>query len=93
MDLFDVDAVEAAEASLDAFIERRARDKQEANRVEEEWAVSERRHREQRRAQNRELWRTYHLERAQALERTAAELAADHRARAEALAEGEGVRS
>jgi hypothetical protein len=93
LDLFDVEAVEAAEASIDAFIERRARDKREANRVEEAWAESERLHRQRRRERNRELWRTWHLGQAERLERTAAELAADHRARAETLAEGEGVRT
>ncbi len=37
MDLFDVEAVEAAESSIDQFIERRARQNDEANRIEEQW--------------------------------------------------------
>jgi hypothetical protein len=86
----DVEAVEAAEASLDQFIERRAREKADANRIEEEWAVSERRHRERQRERNRELWCIYHLERAECLERIAASLAAEHRSKAEALSRGEG---
>jgi uncharacterized protein YifE (UPF0438 family) len=47
MDL-DVEAVERVEAELDAFVEKRAREKAEANRIEEEWAESERRVRKKR---------------------------------------------
>jgi hypothetical protein len=91
MDLYDVEAIEAAEASLNQFIERRAREKADANHVEEEWAKQERRHLERRRERNRELWRFWHLSQAERFERTAAELAANHRARADVLAdEGEG---
>lgn len=86
----DVEAVEAAAKSIDAFIERRARQSEEQRRVEAEWAISERRHRERRREENREAWRSYYLDQAERLERTAAELAAKHRARAEELA-GEGA--
>jgi hypothetical protein len=45
MDLSDVEALEAAEAQLDQFIEKRAREREEANRVEAAWALSEARHR------------------------------------------------
>jgi hypothetical protein len=34
MDLFDVEAVEAAEASIDAFINKRSKDKEKANEEE-----------------------------------------------------------
>ncbi len=37
MDLFDVEAVEAAESSTDQFIERRACQNDEDNRIEEQW--------------------------------------------------------
>ena len=91
MDLYDVAAVEAVEAELDRFVERRAREARDQERVETEWAKSERQHRERRRERNRELWCSWHLGQAERLERTAAELAASHRARAEALTgEGEG---
>ena len=90
MDLFDVEAIEAAEAKLDQFIEKRAREARDANKVAQLWEDSERRHRERRRERLREEWREYHLRTAEGLERTAAELAADHRARAEALCAGEG---
>ncbi len=85
----DYEAVEAVEAQLDQFISKRSRESEEQRRVEEEWTISERRHRERRRERNRELWRIYHLSRAERLERTAAELAASHRARAEALLEAD----
>jgi hypothetical protein len=87
----DVEAVEAAEAQIDQFIEKRAREKADANRIEAEWALSERRHVQRRQERLREEWRSYHLEQAECLERTAAELAAEHRARAEALAGSEAV--
>ena len=92
-DGFDTDAIERIESELDTFIEKRAREARDAAQVEELWKASERRHRERQREENRELWRCYYLDQAERLERTAAELAASHRARAEALAEGEGVRT
>lgn len=49
LDLFDVEAAEKAEAQIDQFIEKRARDKEEANRIEAAWAESERRVIEKRR--------------------------------------------
>ena len=85
----DVEKTERAEADLDRFINARSQQREEANAEEAAWAESVRRYEARRRERNRELWRTYHLERADCLERTAAELAASHRARAEALAEEE----
>jgi hypothetical protein len=41
---------EAAEAQIDRFIEKRAREEADADRVEELWAASEARERERRRA-------------------------------------------
>jgi hypothetical protein len=77
------------EASIDQFIERRACERADGNWIEEEWAISERRYRERQQERNRELWRSYHLERADCLERTVAKLAASHRSKALALSEGE----
>jgi hypothetical protein len=52
----DYDEVERLETELDRFVEKRAREKAEANRTEEFWVEQERRHRERRRAANRKLW-------------------------------------
>ncbi len=90
MDLFDYLEVEAAEASIDVFIEKRAREAKDEKEIEAAWAESVRRHHARRREQNRELWRSYYLDQADRLERTAAELAASHRGKAEALA-GDGT--
>ncbi len=73
----------AAEASIDAYIERRARGRDEANAISEVWASSEKRHRERRREENREAWAEYH--RGLALVYHA--LAAEHAAKADALIE------
>ncbi len=87
MDLFDVEAVEM---QLDRIMERRAVEARDGGRVEELWASSIRLHHARRREENAAAWRAYHLEQALRLEATAAELARDHRARAEALL-GEGA--
>ncbi len=81
----DTEAIEAVEAEIDLFIERRARDAGDAARVEELWKESTRAHREMRQEANRVAWRCFYLEQAERLERTAAELAASHRARAARL--------
>ena len=83
----DYEATEAVEAGLDELINRRSASQEEANRIEALWKASERRHRERRREESAAAWRSYHLAQAERLERTAAELAASHRARAEALLE------
>ena len=56
----DVGAVERVEAGLDAFINKRSREREEANRVEAVWAESERRVREKRRQTNRQAWIEHH---------------------------------
>jgi len=73
---------------LDEFINSRLKAKDKANELEEAWAESERKHRQRRREENREAWRCFYLEKAERLERTAAELAASHRARAAMLGGG-----
>ena len=85
MDLFERESIEIAEAELDRFIERRAREAGEAELIEVAWAESVRLHHARKLETNRGLWRAYHLDQAARLEATAAELARGHRARAEAL--------
>jgi hypothetical protein len=72
---------------LDALIDRRAKQNAAEREREAMYADSVRRYHQRRREHNRRLWRTYHLERAECLERTAAELAASHRVKAKALAD------
>jgi hypothetical protein len=81
LDLFDVEAVERAEAELDNFINKRACEREKANEQEEFWADQERQHRERRREENRVAWYSYERH----LERVHMGLAAEHRARAEQL--------
>ena len=52
----DVAKIEKAEAELDAFLKRRARQSKEANTVEAMWAESVRKDRERRRERNRWEW-------------------------------------
>ena len=87
MELFDLEAAEKAESQIDQFIEKRARGREDANRIDEFWADQERQHRERRREENRVAWCDYERH----LERIHMGLALEHRARAEALAEEEAV--
>jgi hypothetical protein len=82
----DYEEGERLEASLDQFIERRARDREEANVEEEAWKESTRRVNEKRRRANRQAWREYERH----LERVHMDLALEHRAKADALS-GEGA--
>lgn len=74
MERLDYEAVEAVETQLDAFIERRARERDDANKVEAARAESERRAQEKRREINRWLWIDHH----DRLSRQHLALAADH---------------
>jgi ABC-type uncharacterized transport system YnjBCD substrate-binding protein len=56
----DVETASAA-ASLDALIERRSRERDEANSIEAMWAKSEQAHREKRQQMLREEWCDFHL--------------------------------
>jgi len=67
----DYDVAERVEAKLDSFIEKRAREKEDANKVEALWAASEARHRERRREENRRAWRAYHPSQALVLQYSA----------------------
>jgi uncharacterized protein YifE (UPF0438 family) len=56
----NVEAVERVEAELDAFINKRSREREEANREEEAWKESTRRVNETRRRANRCAWIDHH---------------------------------
>ena len=83
MDLFDVEVAERVEAELDSFIEKRARERADANRIEQLWQESARRDRERRRAENREAWHGFHAH----MQELHASLSEEHRSKAEALLE------
>ena len=59
MDLFDVEAAEKAEQQINLFIDKRSREREEANRVEAAWAESTRRHRQKVRLANGHAWVGY----------------------------------
>ncbi len=82
----DYEATEKAEQELDKFVERRAREKSDEQKVADLWAETDAREREKRRRENKQAWREYELH----LERVHMGLALEHRARAEKLA-GEEV--
>ncbi len=69
-----------------ALMDKRAKQNAAEREREVMYAESVRRYHERRRERNRQLRLTYHLDEAERLERTAAELAASHRAKADALA-------
>jgi hypothetical protein len=59
LDLFDIEAAEKAEKSIDAFINRRSKAKEKANAEEELWRASERRHRRKVRLTHGHAWIEY----------------------------------
>jgi hypothetical protein len=75
----DLASAEKAEAQLDAFIEKRAREARDAQKVEELWAESARRHREKKQRENGIAWLTFHAR----MERQFLELAAEHHEKGE----------
>ncbi len=77
--LFDAEHIEKVEQQLDQFVEKRAREAQDQGRIDELWAVSERRERRKRRESNGLAWIDYH-ERLANFHRT---LAGEHEERAE----------
>lgn len=87
--MLDPVKVEAAEASIDRFILQRSASKDKANLLAQEWAASERRHREKLRQEHRWQWIRY----SECLADSHARIADENRAKAEALLEeaGEGV--
>ncbi len=82
----DYEATEKAEAQIDAFVEKRSREKSDEQKITDLWAETDMRERAKRRRENKQAWREYELH----LERVHMGLALEHRARAEKLA-GEEV--
>ena len=82
----DVEAGEAVEKELDAFVERRSRDAKKVGQdeaLEAMWRAGERRERERRRRENRALWYEFHTRLAE----SHAAISREHEARALALLE------
>jgi hypothetical protein len=74
---------------LNALIDKRAKQRDAEREREAMYADSVRRYHARRRKRNREARHEFHVAQAECIERTAASLAAEHRSKAEALAEGE----
>jgi hypothetical protein len=85
LELETTEAIEAAEASIDSFIERRIREAGEQHRVEEEWKASVRKYNAKHREERRTAWLEFHLRQAFAAVSTAAALVAQHREAADRL--------
>ena len=84
----DVAKVNQVESELDSFVTKRDKQRQETGGEragEELWHESVRVYRERREAESRKAWAAYHCSAAERTERTAAVIAAEHRARAEML--------
>ena len=75
----------SAESQIDTLIERRSRQRDEANRTEEAWRESERKYRERQRRQIRAQWYAHEMN----LSEMHAQLAAEHEAKALKLLEPE----
>ncbi len=81
-------SLEAAEAELNRFIEKRAlRPDTEQQRVEDLFEETTRRYREKRRREHRELWLDFHLGQAARLRKTMEILIARHEEAAAQLLE------
>ncbi len=74
----EAERVEAIEGGIDRIIERRAREREDANRVEELWKDSTRLHNEKRRREVRAAWYSHHV----ALCDVHRRLASEHEAKA-----------
>ena len=84
----DVAKVNQVESELDSFVTKGDKQRQETGgeRAREElWRESVRVYHERREAASREAWAAYHRSAAERIERTAAVIAAEHRARAAML--------
>jgi hypothetical protein len=79
--MLDPVAVERAERSLDAFVNSRSKSRGKANETEAMWRLSERRHQEQRRRENRAAWYAHYDHMSQ----LHAALSEEHRVKAERL--------
>jgi hypothetical protein len=74
---------DSAERELNAFVSRRSKGREEANRAEESWKAPTRRRQQQRQRENAEAWARYY----QALARTHHDLAAKAAAKADDIIE------
>ncbi len=81
--MLDSVAVERAEKSIGELMNSRSKAKDKANAEADLWRISERRHREKRRQENRAAWYSHH-EHMRDLHQG---LADEHRIKAEALLE------
>jgi hypothetical protein len=81
------EAVETVESALDALLERRSKERQEANKRAEMWRESVRCYEARGKEARREEWISHHL----TLERVHLEIAEDHRKLAEHLLGGEAM--
>jgi hypothetical protein len=79
LDLFDVAATEAAEKSIDAFIQARSLSQEEANRVEEAWKESTRRFNQNRHREYAQGWLDHHDRQIATHEATFGRLLSYHR--------------
>jgi hypothetical protein len=91
LDLFDVAATEAAEKSIDAFIQARSRSQEEANRTEEAWKESTRRFNQNRHREYAQAWYDHHDLQLASHEATFGQLVAYHRGERARYAEILGI--
>jgi hypothetical protein len=91
VDVFDVEAAERAEKSIDAFILKRSRSQEAANREEALWAESTRRFNHKRRHQNAQAWFDHHNLQLASHEATFGQLVAYHRGELARYAEVLGI--
>jgi hypothetical protein len=75
---------------LDALIDKRAKQNAAERECEEAWRASVRTYYERRRREREEAWYVFYLDQAKRIERTAANLAAEHRSKAEAILDESG---
>lgn len=81
----DVEAVEKAEAQIDQFVEKRARERADEQKVADLWAESDRRERVKRRRENRAAWHDHEMH----MSELHASLSEEHRLKAQRLMEPE----
>ncbi len=86
--MLDPIATDRGERELDRLIERATRgssSRDKANLLAQEWAASEKRHREKKQEANRLAWYCYHLDTAERLRRSMTDLVEKHEAAAASL--------
>lgn len=83
--MLDPVAVERVEAELDSFIEKRARERKDADTVEDLWRASEHAHAEKLREANRLALLDYHRGQAARLRNTLEALVSKHEERVREL--------